>query len=385
MTFQTAKIQALIAEIDAVLSKDSKSRFSWLVGEANCDRQMLERVRQQLQKWQEQLIILQGKDSEAQVGEIASYQILFEPTDTAAEFSQINDPAQLSESLHRDIARLQQQRQVLLNEIQQLQQNRQDLINPETSVQEQIISEFSQELMTRLQETVNQQLAETLEKIQAVQLAEENAETSFKEETELPKPEFIGLEVIDSNPQLEFITAPVQAFPYAGAELPRGIIEPGENSNLIFLAIDQNDTISALTDLIEDVATTSASPEEDLLTSESLEANAKVDLWLENNVVEQLNEDLFGLEGVTATDIEPPEDIEETTDDSTDSIDLDLAAAVEQEKINGTIPEHILAEFEDLFGDSNNSSIAANGEELEAEETPESLTEKEPVELEKKN
>ncbi|MGA9378397.1 MAG: hypothetical protein WBV73_06465, partial [Phormidium sp.] len=188
MTFQTAKIQALIAEIDAVLSKDSKSRFSWLVGDGNADRQMLERVRQQLQRWQEQLIV-QGTGGETQAAEIASYQILFEQTDAEG------DRALLPESLQTEIALLQKQRQVLLNQIQQLEQQQQGLIDPELLIeQQQIVTEFSQTLINRLQSTVNQQLAETLEKIQAVQLINETAVTSLQQETESVKPEFIGLE-----------------------------------------------------------------------------------------------------------------------------------------------------------------------------------------------
>ncbi|HEY9299766.1 MAG TPA: hypothetical protein VIQ31_26075 [Phormidium sp.] len=387
MTFQTAKIQALIAEIDAVLSKDSKSRFGWLVGEGNCDRQMLERVRQQLQKWQEQLIIQQGTGAQTQVAEIASYQILFEQTDAeATEISHINDFALLMESFQGEIALLQQQRQALLNEIQQLQQKRQALINPETSVQQQqIITEFSQALISRLQETVNQQVAETLEKIQAVQLPEENTQTSLRQEIELQRPEFIGLELTAINPPLEFIIAPVQPLPYAGVELSKGISETQQKSDFITSQIEQNDTISALTDLIENVAETTASPEEDLLTTELSASKPKVDLWLGNNIVEQLNEDLSDLEGVEQTDIQTPEDIIKTTNEATDSIDSDLAAAVEQEKFNAAIPEHILAEFEDLFGDANNSSIKSDSAELETEETSESVTNQEPVELEKKN
>jgi hypothetical protein len=377
MTFQTAKIQALIAEIDAVLSKDSKSRFGWLVGEANFDRQMLERVRQQLQKWQEQLIILQGTDSEAEVGEIASYQILFAPTDTEST------PGLLLESLQKEIALLQQQRQVLLKEIQQLQQQKK-LANPETSVQQQVIAEFSQELMNRLQETVNQQVAETLDKMQAVQLTEDNAETSFKQEPELQRPEFIELESRGIDPQLELITAPVQPFPYAGAELSRLIVEKQENLDLIASEINPNDTISALTDLIEDMATSTVPPDEDLLSTDLAE-KPKVDLWLGNNIVDQLNEDLSGLEGVEPTEISLPEDREEQIDETTDNIDLDLAAAVEEEKSNRTIPEHILAEFEDLFGDSNNSLTASDNENLLAEQTPELQISQEPVELKKKN
>ncbi|MFB2897210.1 hypothetical protein ACE1CI_30210 [Aerosakkonemataceae cyanobacterium BLCC-F50] len=437
MTFQTAKIQALIAEIDAVLSKDSKFRFSWLVGDGNADRQMLQRVRQQLQKWQEQLTIVQATGAETQVAEIASYQIWVEQTDASDERSL------LSESLETEIALLQQQKQELLNEIRQLQQQRQALIEPEVLVeQQQFITEFSQELINRLQETVNQQLAETLEKIQAVQLLNQEVETTWQQETESPKLQFIELETTAINPELELIGASVKPLPYAGVELTKEIStasvealpdngveltteisENLENADFIISQLKQNDTISALTDLIEDAAETTASPEEDLLTTDLAVTKPKVDLWLGNNIVEQLNEDLSELEAVEQLEVLPPEgiietitsatesndldlnedlyelggveqlevlpleDIIETISDATDSIDFDLAAAVEQEqeKINAAIPEDILAEFEDLFGDSNSSSMAVINAELNPSETPELAPNQESVEAEKKN
>ncbi|MFB2836702.1 hypothetical protein [Floridanema evergladense] len=382
MTFQTAKIQALIAEIDAVLSKDSKSRFGWLVGDGNPDRQMLERVRQQLQKWQEQLIIIQATGEETQAAEITSYQILFGQADREG------DRVILSESLQTEIALLQQQRQLLLNEVQQLQRQRQALINPDVLVaQQQIFTEFSQALIERLQETVKQQLAETLEKIPAVQLPEAEVETSLKQETVSAKLEFIGLETMAINPQLELLAAAIEPLPYAGVELTGLISEKLENAkDSITLPSKQNDTISALTDLIQEANLTTALPE-DLLTNELPDTKAKVDLWLGDNIVEQLKEDLSDLEEVEPLNVQPLEDLKETITNATDSIELDLAAAVEQEqeKINAAIPEHILAEFEDLFGDSNSSSVAASNIESKPEELPEIGTKQEPVEPEKKN
>ncbi|MGA9382330.1 MAG: hypothetical protein WBV73_26520, partial [Phormidium sp.] len=187
------------------------------------------------------------------------------------------------------------------------------------------------------------------------------------------------------DPQLELITAAAEQFPYAGVELIPEIIEKPQNTDFVTSQLKQNDTISALTDLIEDVAVNTASPEEDLLTNDLAVTKPKVDLWLGNNIVEQLNEDLSDLEEVEQPDVQPPEDIIETITDTTDSIDLDLAAAVEHEKINAAIPEDILAEFEDLFGDTNNSSIVVSNVELKPEETPESVTNQESVDSEKKN
>lgn len=381
MTFQTVKIQALIAEIDAVLSKDSKSRFGWLVGEGNADRQMLERVRHHLQRWQEQLTIVQATGAETQATEIASYQILVEQTDTE------DDRTLLSESLQTEVALLQQQRQVLLNEIAQLKQQRKALINPEMLVeQEQLMVEFSQKLIDRLQETVNQQVAETLEKIQAVQLPEEIAEATFNQERESAQLEFIGLENTIINPQLEFITAEAEPLPYAGIELTLESRETSENVDFVNLQLKQNDTISALTDLIAEVPLNTESPEEDLLPNDLADKQSKVDLWLGNNLIEQLDEDLSDLEVIERSNIQIPEDTIETVNDATVSIELDLAAAVEeQEKINAAIPEDILAEFEDLFGDTNNSSIVVSNVEGKAEETPELVTSQESVESEKKN
>lgn len=382
MTFQTVKIQALIAEIDAVLSKDGKSRFGWLVGEGNADRQMLERVRHQLQKWQEQLTIIQATSTESPITEISSYQILFEQADAE------DDRALLSESLQTEVVLLQQQRQELLNEIAQLQQQRKSLVSPEVLVeQQQIVAEFSQTLLDRLQETVNQQLAKTLEKIQAFQLTEEPVETSLDQETESAQLEFISSETTEFNLRSEFISAG-EPLPYAGVELT---IESKKqvlgNSDFVTPQLMENDTISALTDLIVNIPETTASPEEDLLTTELANTKPNVDLWLGNNLVDQLNEELSDLEIMVQPDIQPLEEVQETVDhNATDSIDLDLTAAVEeQEKNNTAIPEDILAEFEDLFGDNNNTTVLVSNLETNPEKNPVLATNQETVESEKKN
>ncbi|OKH32763.1 hypothetical protein NIES2119_25395 [[Phormidium ambiguum] IAM M-71] len=381
MTFQTVKIQALIAEIDAVLSKDGKSRFGWLVGEGNADRQMLERVRHQLQKWQEQLTIIQATGTESAIAEISSYQILFEQADAE------DDRALLSESLQTEVALLQQQRQELLNEIAQLQQQRKSLVSPEILVeQQQIVAEFSQTLLDRLQETINQQLTETLEKIQAVQLTEELLETSLNQETESAQPEFIIPEISEVNPRSKLINA-VGPLPYAGVELTLKSREQVlENKDFVSSQLIHNDTISALTDLIVNVPETTASLEEDLLTTELANTKPNVDLWLGNNLVDQLNEELSDLEIAIQPDIQTTEEVKETVEDATDSIDLDLAAAVEeQEKNNTTIPEDILAEFEDLFGDNNNTTVVVSNLEPNPEKNPVLATNQETLEPEKKN
>ena len=381
MTFQTVKIQALIAEIDAVLSKDGKSRFGWLVGEGNADRQMLERVRHQLQKWQEQLTIIQVTGTESPITEISSYQILFEQADAE------DDRAFLSESLQTEVALLQQQRQELLNEIAQLRQQRKALVTPEVLVeQQQIVAEFSQTLLDRFQETVNQQLAKTLEKIQAFQLTEESVETSLNQETESAQLEFINSETTEINPRSELISA-AEPLPYAGVELAiESRKQVLENRDFVTPKLIQNDTISALTDLIVNVSETTASPEEDLLTNELANTKQNVDLWLGNNLVEQLNEELSDLEIAIQPDVQPQEEVKETVDTATDSIELDLAAAVEeQDKNNTAIPEDILAEFEDLFGDNNNTTVVVSNLETNPEKNPVLATNQETVESEKKN
>jgi len=381
MTFQTVKIQALIAEIDAVLSKDGKSRFGWLVGEGNADRQMLERVRHQLQKWQEQLTIIQATGTESPITEISSYQILFEQADAE------DDRALLSESLQTEVTLLQQQRQELLNEIAQLQQQRTSLVSPEALVeQKQIVAEFSQTLLDRLQATINQQLTETLEKIQAVQLTEELLETSLNQETESAQPEFISPEITEVNPRSKLISA-VGPLPYAGAELALDSREQViENRDFLTPQLIHKDTISALTDLIVNIPETTASPEEDFLTTELANTKPNVDLWLGNNLVEQLNEELSDLEIMVQPDIQPLEEVQETVENVTDSIDLDLTAAVEeQEKNNTAIPEDILAEFEDLFGDNNNTTVVVNDLEPNSEKNPVLATNQETIESEKKN
>ncbi|MBD3557730.1 hypothetical protein H6S82_02525, partial [Planktothrix sp. FACHB-1355] len=156
-----------------------------------------------------------------------------------------------------------------------------------------------------------------------------------------------------------------------------------------------------------------ASPEEDLLSTDRLEGKSNVDLWVGKNMLEQLSQDLSGLEGLDSPHVQEESDIlqrrdnseqsaiettqpkatasanrvassdnkdedapveqetgsqteavllniDETANSSSDDREIedltpqteDKYGAVGAEEIPCTIPEEILAEFDDLFGES---------------------------------
>ena len=427
MRFQTDRIQSLIAEIEAVLGKNSKSRLGWLVGEATEERQVLERVGKYLQNLQEEL----------------------EKVENSPQPNSQAQPVQLQ----AELAALQQQRQALIAEIEELEQKRQDYLSSSEAkaAQEQIIAEFSQALIDRLQENVTEQVAITLSRIKETQLV--NKESSLETETGLQTtqvfwPTQILPQISEQNLVIDALFEPQQkltaelgvALPYAGIELKQEIIESTERSQLLGqersaeasseetypdktrekeLSFDEeqdiddrdilntsvpafaiedvpiptvlrSDTITALTDLLENTAingaesVTPASPGDELLAKDELKENQNLDLWQSENVVE-LNEDLSSLEELDAADVQQQADVLETTDELKSSIDSDLTAAIEQQRRNYSIPEHILAEFDDLFGDDIEEIDPPNDSDTESELTQPSVSDSNPATAEKKN
>jgi len=407
VTLQTAQIQALIAEIDAVLSKDSKSRFGWLVGEDTPEqRRVLELVRDHLQKWQKELASETG---------ITNLRILFDESHTGPgefyprDLNEIEDlQTKLLEQLQSEIVALERRKKALLTEIYQLEQKRQNSGLPETSPakQQQLITEFSQELIGRLQEAVNQEVTDILAKIKAEQPL--NQEEIQSQVTEL-QTEGLNWSKLPQKPEEESLIPSAEPLPYAGVELSREMLQKlqedefdwqeseteltdlteifaPEDEDEVAADIPPSDIISALTDLIQDQEQILISTEENLLVVGESE-KSKIDLWVSGNIVEELNEDLTSLEGIDSVDIQEPEeeDVLPTIVEVTNSIELDLAAAVEQEKITFPIPEHILVEFDDLFGDSDLSITPLDSLGLESETTPLSVSDSDAVEAEKKN
>jgi len=146
-------IQSLIADIDSILPK-AGPRLPWSkpldIGEF---RRILERVRSFL-------IALQNPPLEA-----------LEPRTLSAEAQQIVQEvtqeinllrAELKEPLQAELADLRQQRDALVKEIQQLESARQpmDSSSQLSRVQQQIVSDFSQRLISHCAESLKQQLRE---------------------------------------------------------------------------------------------------------------------------------------------------------------------------------------------------------------------------------
>ena len=166
------KIQALIAEIDEVLSKPVP-RFPW-TGSMDTvhQRQLLERVRTYLVSPDSKLVadkelsssprfrpeVVGGTESTVATNQQAVDQILLAVT---GEISHLRED--LIQPLHEDIQALRQEQEALVQEIQQLEAKRQQQqsLAQQQANQQQIISEFLQTLTSRLQETLDRGILPT--------------------------------------------------------------------------------------------------------------------------------------------------------------------------------------------------------------------------------
>ncbi|MGI0489232.1 hypothetical protein ACN4EK_27790 [Pantanalinema rosaneae CENA516] len=187
MTSQQDQIQALIAEIDTVLQKTSP-RLPWVMsGEATQQRQVLERVRNYLVAFQTR----QGAGTIGQLdprSDLLAHDIYYRepsspPMETTAGWGQPDEvtPQQmlqavmqemsylrtsLMQPLRTDLESLRQQRDALTQEIQQLEAQRRHYELGQSAInQQQLVNDFLQILMGRLQESLAQQVAQTLESL----------------------------------------------------------------------------------------------------------------------------------------------------------------------------------------------------------------------------
>ncbi|PSB27900.1 hypothetical protein [Stenomitos frigidus] len=189
MTSQKDQIQALITDIDGVLQKTTP-RLPWVVsGEVTQQRQVLERVRNYLVTFQRRQIVGEsygqaGDRPDLLAHDIYSSQSPYQspPLEAQAERSQAYGRDELSaqqmlqaivqdmgylranvmQPLQSDLELLRQQRESLVQEIHQLESQRQGYAGQLPGNQQQMIAEFLQALMSRLQETLPQQVAQTL-------------------------------------------------------------------------------------------------------------------------------------------------------------------------------------------------------------------------------
>lgn len=185
VTSQKDQIQTLIAEIDQVLQKASP-RLPWVMsGDAAQQRRVLERVRAYLVSLQK--TVAEDNLRQARTRQnLSAYDIQYQPNqgshpapaplrgdlsqqDTARQILQVVAQeidglrANLMQPLQSDIEALRQQRDSLTQEIRQLESQRHHYsLAQQQANQQQIISEFLQILMVRLQDSLAQQVAQTL-------------------------------------------------------------------------------------------------------------------------------------------------------------------------------------------------------------------------------
>ncbi|XGV97213.1 MAG: hypothetical protein ACAF41_31380 [Leptolyngbya sp. BL-A-14] len=191
MTSQKDQIQALITDIDSVLQKTTP-RLPWVVsGEMTQQRQILERVRNYLVNFQRRQIAGEGFEQAGARPDLLAHDIYYQPSQASyqappagpsGERSQYSDQGEvaaqqmlqaliqdmgylrsnLMQPLQSDVEALRQQREALVQEIRQLEAQRQGYAGPLPGNQQQVIAEFLQALMNRLQETLPQQVAQSL-------------------------------------------------------------------------------------------------------------------------------------------------------------------------------------------------------------------------------
>ncbi|MEG3849641.1 hypothetical protein QT971_20055 [Microcoleus sp. herbarium19] len=173
MNSQKYKIQALIAEIDEVLSKPAP-RLPW-TGSIDTvhQRQLLERVRAYLASFDSKAAASKGpaipnvRPQPVPVPKVplpaprpsAADQIMLAVT---GEINHLR--SSLTEPLQQDIEALRQQQQALIEEIKQLEAKRQQQqsLAQQQANQQQIISEFLQVLTARLEETLARDFSQIL-------------------------------------------------------------------------------------------------------------------------------------------------------------------------------------------------------------------------------
>jgi hypothetical protein len=171
---QKYKIQALIAEIDEVLSKPVP-RLPWMGSiDTVHQRQLLERVRTYLVSTDAKIVAGNKPDRSQAVRRepvpvpkvpsladrpSATEQIMLAVT---AEINNLREG--MMQPLQQDIETLRQEQQALVQEIKQLEATRQQQqsLAQQQANQQQIISEFLQTLTSRLQDTLVRDVSETL-------------------------------------------------------------------------------------------------------------------------------------------------------------------------------------------------------------------------------
>ncbi|MBD2119640.1 hypothetical protein [Trichocoleus sp. FACHB-262] len=191
MTSQKDQIQTLIAEIDKVLQKPS-TRLPWVMsGETTQQRRVLERVRSYLVSVQQRMVADELSQTRTK-SNLSTYDIQYQPTqnpdyvrapiapvgnsqdEAARQILQVvaqemdHLRSSLTQPLQADLEALRQQREALVQEIRQLESQRHHYsLAQQQANQQKIIGEFLQVLMGRLQDSLTQQVAQTLSSLQS--------------------------------------------------------------------------------------------------------------------------------------------------------------------------------------------------------------------------
>ncbi|HEY9810651.1 MAG TPA: hypothetical protein V6D13_15080 [Halomicronema sp.] len=165
MNSHQARIQTLIAEIDSVL-QIPVPRLPWMGETVKDYRRVLERTRSYLGEIQP---LLAEPTPAAQI-------IPAEPSPTSPQAIEIMRQSLMAEitglmpavmqPLKNDLEALQKERDSLLKEIRQLERQNSIHITEQANQQQKIIAEFLQIFSSRLQETLSQQISQTLSKIE---------------------------------------------------------------------------------------------------------------------------------------------------------------------------------------------------------------------------
>jgi hypothetical protein len=154
-------IQSLIADIDSILPK-TDARLPWSKpGDVAVQRRVLERVRSYLVSQQQNFVAAPQKSPvPATSAQAEVVQQIAQAVTQEMHFLR----ADLLQPLQADLEALRSEREYLVREIQQLERTKQQIASPPQHkvIQQEIISEFSQELISRCTETLSQQLAQIL-------------------------------------------------------------------------------------------------------------------------------------------------------------------------------------------------------------------------------
>ena len=269
MNSQQDQIQALLADIDEVLSKPSP-RLPWMASvETVHQRQVLDRIRRYLSQQKAtatQLVVSENltqsdvaQESGLQQGdgEVARLRHR-EPKIPALTDSNVRSTAEqilqavigemsslrtnLTQPLQDDIQALRQEKQALTSEIKQLEQRRQDQYSlaQQQANQQQIISEFLQVLMARLQETLARDVAQALSNLEAQFL--HNNLLSAESSPQLTSASATGEVSTTSTGELQLLTPAqrIEQIRLLQAQSDRDLMRLDSTLTVVFEALQRN-------------------------------------------------------------------------------------------------------------------------------------------------